>query len=250
MSRPAKRARPARRGFHDAEARPGGPDQAHLSDLTYERIKRDIVRCVLAPGTDITESQLGARYRTGKAPVRAALLRLRQDGLVRALARRGYSVSPITLQGVNDLFEMRILLEPGVARLASGWVSGERLRQLSELCTSSYTTGDGESEGAFLRANQEFHVSVAEATGNKRLAAATADLLDATERLVYLGLGMEQSIGELLKEHRLLLDAIAKGDGDGAAQIALAHVEASRKMVLHAIYFSRHVPYVSVAADS
>jgi DNA-binding GntR family transcriptional regulator len=217
-----------------------------LGDAAYEWIKRDIVRCVLRPGADVTETELGDRYKTGKAPVRAALLRLRQDGLIRALPRRGYKVGAITVHGVNDVFEMRMLLEPGAARLAVGRVDGELLSRLRTLCQSLYTTGDRESEEAFLRANRDFHVSLAQATGNERLAAAIADLLDATERLVYLGLRMKDRISGLLEEHTLLLDAVAAGDADRAAAIASAHVEASRKIVLDAIYTTRGIPDVSV----
>ena len=101
----------------------------------------------------------------------------------------------------------------------------------------------------FYVANRQFHVLLAEATGNSLLAASIADLLDATERLVYLGLAMEQSIGDLLGEHRFLLDTIVRGDAEGAAQIALAHAEGSRKMVLDAIFFSRHLSHVNVGAD-
>ena len=245
MSRPTRK-----RAVHASRARAGGsrtrPDTSsadgqslRLSDLAYERLKREIVRCVLAPGAEVTERELVTRYRTGKAAVRAALIQLRQDGLVRALPRRGYSVNAVTTRGVTDLFEMRALLEPGVARLATGRVDGARLERLRDLCTAPYTTGDRDSEEAFLRANREFHVLLAEATGNERLAGAIADLLDATERLVYLGLGMEGSMAALLREHQALLDAIVRGDADGAAEIARAHVEGTRKVVFDAIFSHR-----------
>jgi DNA-binding GntR family transcriptional regulator len=59
-----------------------------LSDRAYERVKHDIICCLYAPGTEISEAQLCLQYKLGKAPVRMALSRLAHDGLVRAIPRR------------------------------------------------------------------------------------------------------------------------------------------------------------------
>ena len=93
-----------------------------LTDRAYERIKHDIITCAIAPGTEISEPQLCAHYRLGKAPVRMALIRLAHDGLVRAIPRRGYMVTPVTLKDIHDVFELRLMLEPAAARMAAGKV--------------------------------------------------------------------------------------------------------------------------------
>jgi len=81
-----------------------------LSDRAYERIRHDIISCVLAPGSEISETQLCAQYKIGKAPVRMALNRLAHDGLVRAIPRRGYRVTPVTVKDIHDVFELRLML--------------------------------------------------------------------------------------------------------------------------------------------
>src|SRR5690606_16143519 len=130
-------------------------------------ITRDIVQCVLPPGGQVTEEQLAERYDVGRAAVRASLNRLCQEKLVRLQNRRGYYVAPITLKHVSDIFQMRLLLEPPVARLATGRVDGQLLFRLNELCRAQYQTGDAESAAAFLSTNTEFHLAIAEATGNE-----------------------------------------------------------------------------------
>jgi hypothetical protein len=90
-----------------------------LSERAYERVKHDIICCLFAPGSEISEAQLCAQYKLGKAPVRMALSRLAHDGLVRAIPRRGYMVTPVTLKDIQDVFELRLLLEPPAARLAA-----------------------------------------------------------------------------------------------------------------------------------
>src|SRR5215510_5376137 len=99
-----------------------------LSDRAYERIRHDVISCLLAPGTEISETQLCEHYKLGKAPVRMALNRLAHDGLVRAIPRRGYMVSPVTVRDIHDVFELRLMLEPAAARMAAGKVDSVRLQ--------------------------------------------------------------------------------------------------------------------------
>ncbi len=222
------------------------PVQQRLSDIAYERIKHDIIRCALAPGEEVTEARLGVRLGLGKAPVRAALMRLSQEGLIRALPRRGYLVAPVTLRDVQDIFQFRMLLEPEAARLAAGRVQGDRLRQLDAVCRAGYVPGDRESEADFLRANRDFHVTIAEASGNARLTTTLAGLLDEMERLLHLGLALRNRTEEMQHEHKTLVDALIRGDGEAAAGIAAEQVDASRKMVMDAILSSPLALEVSI----
>lgn len=223
-------------------------DQRRLSDVAYERMKRDIVRCALEPGAQVTESGLASRYRLGKAPVRAALVRLGHDGLVRSLPRHGYLVAAVTLKSVHDIFELRLLLEPAAARLAAGRVDGERLRRLDALCRAGYTPDDRASTTAFLRANREFHVTIARASGNERLADALAQLLDEMERIFHIGLAARNRTQEMQHEHKALIDALIAGDGAAAEAITAEQIEAARRMVLDGLANSPRVLNVNIAA--
>jgi len=112
-----------------------------LTDRAYERIKHDIICCIIAPGTEISEAQLCAQYKLGKAPVRMALSRLAHDGLVRAIPRRGYMVTAITLKDIQDIFELRLMLEPAAARMAA--------RSSSPGCQCSRRVQSGSRTAAF-----------------------------------------------------------------------------------------------------
>jgi DNA-binding GntR family transcriptional regulator len=217
-----------------------------LADAAYAFIKRDIVRCLLEPDRDVSESQLARRYRLGKAPVRAALLCLRQEGLVRAIPRRGYQISPVTLKDAHDIFELRLLVEPAAARLAAGRVDTGRLRRLDRLCRAGYTLGNRASASAFLRANRDFHVTIARATDNGRLAETLSRLLDEMERLFHLGLALRNRTAEMQHEHRQLVDALVAGDGKAAERVAAEQIEAARKMVMDAIFASPQIMRVTL----
>lgn len=220
-----------------------------LSDRAYERIRHDIISCVLAPGTEISEAQLCAHYKLGKAPVRMALNRLAHDGLVRAIPRRGYRVTQITLKDIHDVFELRLMLEPVAARMAVGRVDAQRLRVLDEISRSGYQPGDAKSTARFLDANKQFHVTIARATGNARLAEAVERLLDEMTRLLHLGLGLRDRSQEMSRERRTLIKALARGDGDAAERISREQIDAARSMVLSAIFASSSVMNLALGVD-
>lgn len=220
-----------------------------LSDRAYERVKHDIICCLYAPGTEVSEAQLCAQYKLGKAPVRMALSRLAHDGLVRAIPRRGYMVTPVTLQDIHDVFELRLMLEPVAARMAAGRVDAQRLRMLDDICREGYQTGNTKSTARFLDANKAFHVTIAQAAGNARLAGAIEQLLDEMTRLLHLGLGSRNRTQEMQHEHHTLVKALSRGDGDTAANICREQIEAARSMVLGAILASKSVMNLPIMAD-
>ncbi|MDP1675176.1 MAG: GntR family transcriptional regulator [Burkholderiales bacterium] len=221
-----------------------------LSERAYERVKHDIICCLIAPGTEVSEAQLCEQYKLGKAPVRMALSRLAHDGLVRAMPRRGYMVAPVTLKDIQDVFELRLLLEPRATRLAAGRVDAKRLRVLDEICRAGYQSGDPKSTVRFLEANKEFHVLIAQASGNARLAHAIAQLLDEMTRLLHLGLGFRNRTQEMQHEHRSLVRALVRGDGVTAEKICQEQIEAARDMVLKAILNSDAVMNLAIVAEN
>jgi DNA-binding GntR family transcriptional regulator len=221
-----------------------------LSDRAYERIRHDIITCAIAPGTEISEAQLGAHYKLGKAPVRMALNRLAHDGLVRAIPRRGYRVTEVTLKDIHDVFELRLMLEPAAARMAAGRVDAQRLRALDEVCRAGYQPGDARSTSRFLEANKAFHVEIARGAGNARLADAVEQLLDEMTRLLHLGLGLRNRSQEMQREHRALVKALTRGDSGTAERICREQIEAARGMVLSAILTSSSVMNLALGAES
>lgn len=221
-----------------------------LRERAYERVKHDIICCEIAPGAEISEARLCAQYRLGKAPVRMALSRLAHDGLVRAMPRRGYIVTPVTLKDIQDVFELRLMLEPRAARLAAGRVDAKRLRMLDEICRAGYQPGEARSTARFLEANKDFHVAIAQAAGNARLAHAIAQLLDEMTRLLHLGLGVRDRTREMQHEHRTLVRALVRGEGETAETICRQQIEAARDMVFRAMLNNSALINTAIVAES
>jgi DNA-binding GntR family transcriptional regulator len=211
-------------------------DEAPLmTDQVYEAIRRDILCCALAPGAAISEASLANRYGYGKSPVRLALSRLRQEGLVSASPRRSFAVSTITLRDVHELYGLRLVLEPAAARLAAGRVDVRALKKVDAICRRGYVPGEPSSTLRFLDANRAFHMSIAQASGNLRLVRLLGQVFDETTRVMHIGLGLRNRSVEMQHEHDSLLSALESGDGQSASRIAEEQVAASRDMVLAAL---------------
>jgi DNA-binding GntR family transcriptional regulator len=220
------------------------------AQTAYDLIKRAIIRCDLAPGQQITEEQLAERFGFGRAAVRPALKRLYQEQLVQTVTRQRYVIPPITLKDAYDLFELRLLLEPVAACRAAGRVDPIQLRRLDELCRAQYQLGDRDSAEAFLRANAEFHVTIARASGNAMLAEVIANLLDREQRLNHLSHMLQDRNDAAYHEHHDLVEALVAGDGERAERVMADGIRSARTFVVDALTSSPSIQLANVTAPS
>lgn len=211
------------------------PKTKSLGDEAFDRLKHDIIWCRLRPGEEISENRLTQMYGLGKAPIRRALSRLMQEGYVISVPRHGHIIAPVTLQTIRDLFELRLLLEPVAVQKACGRVDVTRLRELNARCAEGYQPGDEPSEMAFMAANREFHLEIAQASGNQRLAVILSQIMDEMARLLHLGFILRARPEDMMHEHANLLAAVEAGDPATAHEISVAHINSSRALVLDGI---------------
>lgn len=214
-----------------------------LADQVYDLIKADIVLCQLAPGEEVTEIRLAERYGFGRAPVRAALSRLVQEALVTVVPRRGYVVSPITVKGVQELFELRLVCEPPAVRAAIGHVNIQKLRSLNSYPSA---TDSSKQNLRFLKSNNEFHMEILTACGNQRLIRILSGLYDEMDRLINLGLFTERDKAVMKVNHEAqghqhdgIIAALESGDTAAAEEMTVKHIESSRDLALKAILNGR-----------
>jgi DNA-binding GntR family transcriptional regulator len=167
----------------------------------------------------MSEQQLTDRFGLSKAAVRAALAQLRGEGLVHAEPRRGHVVAPLTLRDVREVYDLRLLIEPGSAAAATGHVDVDALDRLVDTIAIPVDLDDPAAVERFLVANRQVHVSIAEAAGNRRLATLVERLLDESERAIVVALhtGVAGNGLRVRDEHRTLVAALRTGDPDGAA---------------------------------
>lgn len=225
-----------------------GSEVPNLGDSAYAEIKSWIIDGRLAGGTGISEAELALALGLGKAPVRAALARLAQDGLVSAVARRGWRIAAITLADILDVFQLRRVIEPLAARLATQrGVDSGLLKRLDVGCKAGYTPGHAASQRSFLAANRAFHLAIAEAAGSPRLLRVLTNLLDEAERALLLGLALRNRSDEIQHEHQSLIEAMAAGDIETAEKIVIEQIDEARDMVIAALMASPSVLGAAIA---
>ena len=212
-------------------------------DQIYERLKEDIIVCRFRPGEEITEIGIAEAYKVGRAPVRAALSRLCQDRWLIAVRRRGHLVAPITAQSIQDVFRLRLILEPAAARAAVGRVDVGLLRGFS---ANPGPLTDRRHTLTFLGENQAFHLAIIKACGNERLARILSELYDEMSRMLHLGLYAERDSDAMRidhadqeHQHNAIVEAFEAEDPDAVEAAVRSHIESSQSLVMKAMLSGR-----------
>ena len=198
-----------------------------IRDGVYEHIRADILSCVLLPGARIFENDLAKRYDVSKSPVRDALLRLQEQGLIEVLPRKGYLIRPISKSDAYDLYEMRLLLEKSSLRRACNEASDEDLASLDQ-----FRAVDNGDLVHWVMYNRNFHRRITELSGNSRMARITAEVIDQFDRLTFVGVSSapsETTSEKSVAEHVEIIDALQARDRSKVTKLITKHITKSQK---------------------
>lgn len=207
-----------------------GTEGGELSARVYERLCEEIVSGQLAEGTALVEMTIASRYGTSRTPVREALRRLEQDGLVER-GDRGLRVRSRGPEEILEIYEVRILLEAAAARHAAERSTRLDLVRLGHVMDAGLAV-DPTDPGAMAAANRAFHREVWLASHNGTLIDLLTRVNSHVARYPATTLTSPGRWEEALKEHSSLLRAIESRDGDAAARIAGEHMTSARDIRL------------------
>lgn len=199
-----------------------GEDHRPLRDKVVEELRRRIVNGVYAPGDRLTEDRLAEAFGVSRNPVREAIRVLESEGFVVAQPRRGAVVATLSAQDVQDLFDVRLALEPLAAQLAAqraGRATAEALRQITGAAEAAAAAGQLDRVAEL---NTRFHATICGYSGNVLLRSMT-EKLHARLQWVYRQSAADR-FSHSWAEHEGLVAAIQAGDGEKAAAEAAHHV--------------------------
>ena len=217
-----------------------------LSEKAYDLLKADIIHCKLAPGSEWTEQQLRERYDISVASSRAALVKLVQEQLLISVPRRGYEVPGITLRDVREIFDLRMIIEPGVASLATTRATQTDLNALAELIRQARTQKRFHQED-YIEINRKWHISIAELSGNARAVRMVKQVIEASERILYMGITTIEQNRLFLDSHQEILDLMIAGNDSAVAEALSQHIAAAKEHVIESIYRSQKVMDLNLA---
>ncbi|GAB3609768.1 GntR family transcriptional regulator [Humibacter ginsengiterrae] len=209
---------------------------ASQTDQVYDQVRQAILSLDIVPGARLSERGLEAEFGASRTPVRAALMRLQNEGLV-ARDGRAWNATPIDLDEVTALSEYREAVECAGARLACERASDAELARFAESVTAQSTEPDDEHAG--MRRGSDFHEGLAALSGNAFIAQAVADTVTRMARARWLEMRTEEGRAAAWDEHAAIVDAIAHRDADAAASAIAHHTQANLDRLLASIRSDR-----------
>ena len=199
--------------------------RSSLRDQALAVIRQQLVAGEIRPGEIHSAAGMAARLGTSNAPVREAMLTLVNQGVLEVVPNRGFRVTPVTDKDLDEVYQLRLMLEvPAVEELARrGPTEGlEALREHARACTQAAEDGD---MTVFLEADRDFHLSMLGMLGNRRLVQLVEMLRDQTRLYGLHTLAVEGRLVSTSLEHFDLLDAVLSGDPGAARQQMIRHLK-------------------------
>jgi len=206
------------------------PDK-RLALQAYDEILRLIQTGDAKPGEIVTERRLAEKLSMSRTPIRDALLILEGEGLLIRQGSRGLQIKQIRIEEYMDMLQIRLLLEPPIARMTAGKFPAENIRALrSNLNELLQSTGSETDREQVRGVDEDLHGGLAQASGNPQLAQIIQNLRRQTQ--IFDLRAMPERLEETCREHLRLLDAIEAGDGAEAERAMADHLERVRDSII------------------
>jgi len=209
-----------------------------LSVQTYAAIRRNIIVGHYPQGIRLPEAKLAAELDVSRIPLRAAIPQLEVDGFVHTLPRRGAVVNTWDERAVNNLFDVRVALEPAAARYAAERVrEGASTQPLLDAIADSHEALRLDDALEIARTSTVIHERMVELAGNELLTSLMKAVSGRVNWLFYLTSQRDPDLA--CQEHHELHDVILTGNARLAEAAAFQHIEAGRLPSIQALA-SRH----------
>lgn len=199
-----------------------------LTDQVYDILKEAILNLGLEPGERLIESKLAKELETSTTPIRGALARLKHDNLVETVPFRGAYVSKIDNRDVEEIFEIRILMETAMAREYAGSLSAKDIKEgeaLLEAMRQACKSGDMQS---YLKPSRDFHYLFIKKYWNQRMIDILRAFEDNLQRVRITAIRDLTNVPQLIKDYEDILDALRTGDADKTEKALRIHLERTR----------------------
>jgi len=213
--------------FTPIEARPES-----LADMVYDAIRRLVMDKTLPPGSRVSENALAERLGVSKTPVREAMLRLRQIGVIQSDGVRGGRVARPSRTAIRQAYEIREALEVHAVRSATARRCAADLERIRDAAESSLECARAGDQEGFREHDFAFHRSIAAAAGNPRLTQLIEDVLTLIVTLRQRDFPGLQASVECGHAHVRIADAMARDDLEGAEASAREHIRQVEGYVL------------------
>ena len=202
----------------------GEPTRTSRTDEAYRVLKTEIMENRMPPGFQAVETELAEQLGISRTPIREAVIRLCEEGLVEVKRRRGIRVLPISVEDMREIYDLLTLLEADCARrLTKARLSKPQILLLENSVDEMETALSLESLDEWAKADDRFHRLHLDFLANRRLARMIGQLLDQAHRVRMFTLHLRRKPTKSTRDHRAMVRALQKGDPDNASRLYTEH---------------------------
>jgi GntR family transcriptional regulator, trigonelline degradation regulator len=213
----------------------GRHDRRKVTDWVYEELKSAIVDLRLAPGDPLREATLADQLGVSKTPIREALTRLEQEGLVETTSFKGAVVTGYSRQDLLEIYELRELLENAAARTAAESMANADRDRLDRICRESRKLKKNHDAAGLAALISAFDDVLFEQVRNSRIRALIENLRAHLTRIGHLTAEIPGRIEASVDEHEKIVQAIAARDPELAERQMKEHIRSVRDDQLRAL---------------
>lgn len=195
-------------------------------------LRTAVITGELAPDTLHSVQSLATQLGVSRTPVREALIKLAQRGIVRFERNRGVRVLQTSLHDLEEIFALRLLLEVPATRRACLLLDAAGRRELRRIYRAMERAAAADDELRLWEHDRRFHRALLEASGNSRLAEYVNGLRDTVLRRGVSTARSSRSLADIVAEHRTVLERIEDGDAEGAACAMRAHLRHTAELLI------------------
>ncbi|MGE0503120.1 MAG: GntR family transcriptional regulator [Rhizobiaceae bacterium] len=217
-----------RREIRKRTAGPARHDAQKIATKVHRRLRDDILALRLAPGAGVSENELALAYGTGRTPIREALLRLADEGLVEIVPKSGTRVTRIPVARLPEAIIVRKALEEVTTRAAAQRASTSDLMGLRVLLQRQTEAADAGDEAAFHAADEAFHAEIAAAAGYPGIWTLVQQVKMHVDRYRLLTLPQEGRMARVQRDHAAIVAGLEARDADAAAAAMATHIDQLR----------------------
>ena len=194
------------------------------ADLAYERIKQGILALRYPPGEKLSEVRLASELQLGRSPIRSALSRLEGENWVKVYPQSGTFVREVDPREVEELAELRLLLETHTTRIAALHIGAAELEQLRREFDALKVKGAEDHIADFWALDDHFHSTIYRVAGNRRIEEILRNLKDQIRWVRAATATLPGRVTESLLEMDRVLDAMEARNPDAAAEAMSRHI--------------------------
>ena len=201
-----------------------------LTSAVAERLREKIVRGEIKEGEQLRQDAIAMQFQVSRIPVREALRQLEAEGLITIVPHRGAIVSLLSGEEIEEIFEMRAVLEPEVLRASIPNLTETQFRQAQEILTTYDRILDSEADIAeWGRMNWLFHSSLYDGAHRPQFMAVIRNINYNGERYIRLQLYLTRAMERAREEHHKLLELCRRRDIDAACKLLSEHIRSAGK---------------------